>query len=128
MNSPRKSLSLIGSLGAVALVLAAPGGAYPIMPDGEPIHLAGQAGRVPAVARSYSTMPSEEVDRVPVARATEMTLRPSEAAGVKRTGSAWNGAGLVVAASILAALALLAATHVLNRQLRRSAMSRRIGG
>ena len=130
MNSPRKSLSLIGSLGAVALALAAPGSvqAYPVMPDGEPLHLAGEAGRLPAVQRSYSTMPSEEVDRVPVARATEMTLHPSEAAGVKRTGSAWNGAGLVVAASILAALALLAATHVLNRQLRRSAMSRRIGG
>ena len=59
MHSPRKSLSLIGSLGAVALALAAPGSvqAYPVMPDGEPLHLAGEAGRLPALQRSYSTMP-----------------------------------------------------------------------
>ena len=128
MNSPRKSLSLIGSLGAVALVLAAPGGAYPIMPDGEPIHLAGQAGRVPAVARSYSTTPPGGVDGVPLVQPTEMTSHPSRATGAQPSTSGWNGLGLVVAVSILAALAVLAATHVLNRQLRRSAMSRRIGG
>jgi hypothetical protein len=121
---------LIGSIGAVALALVAPGvvHAYPTMPDGEPIHVASRPGRLPPVQRTYSTMPPEAVDGVPVARSTEMTLHPSQAAGVEPTGSGWNGAGLVVAASILAALTLLAATHVLNRQLRRSAMSRRIGG
>jgi hypothetical protein len=98
------------------------------MPDGEPIHLAGQAGRLPAVTRSYSTMPPEGVDGVPVVQPTEMTFHPPRATVSQPSGSGWNGLGLVVAVSILAALAVLAATHVLNRQLRRSAMSRRIGG
>ena len=130
MHSPGKSLSLIGSLGAVALALAAPAvvEAYPIMPDGEPIHVAGQAQPLPPVQRSYSTMPPEGVDGVPVVPPTEMTFHPSRATDTEPSGSRWNGVAPVVAVSILAALAVLAATHILNRQLRRSATTRRIGG
>ena len=130
MHSPRKSLSLIGSIGAVALALAAPGfvQAYPIMPDGEPIHVAGEAGRLPAVQRSHSTMPPEGVDGVPVVEPTEMTFHPARVIGAESRDSAWSGVVPVVAVSILAALAVLGATRIVNRQLRRSATTRRIGG
>lgn len=129
MHSPGKSLSLIGSIGAVALALVAPGvvHAYPTMPDGEPIHVAAKPGRVPPVQRSFSTMPPEGIDGVPV-ETTEDVFHP---APVSRTGSsdnAWSDVAPFVAVSILVALALIAATHVLNRHLRRSATARRIGG
>ena len=129
MRSPGKSLSLIGSIGAVALALVAPGvvHAYPTMPDGEPIHVAGKPGRVPPVHRSYSTMPPEGIDGVPV-ETTEMTFHPTRVVGAESSHSAWSGVGPVVAVSVLIALAALSATHILNRQLRRSANTRRIGG
>jgi hypothetical protein len=73
-------------------------------------------------------MPPEGIDGVPVVQPTEMTFHPSRATEAEPSGSGWNGVAVVVAVSILAALAVLAGTHVLNRQLRRSAMSRRIGG
>jgi hypothetical protein len=129
VHSPGKSLSLIGSIGAVALALVTPGvvHAYPTMPDGEPIHVAAKPGRVPPVQRSYSTMPPEGIDGVPV-ETTEMTLHPTRVVGAESSRSAWNGVGPVVAVSILVALAVIAAAHVLNRHLRRSATARRIGG
>jgi hypothetical protein len=98
------------------------------MPDGEPIHVAGEAGRLPAVQRSYSTMPPEGVDGVPVVEPTEMTFHPARVIGVDSSDSAWSGVVPVVAVSILAALAVLGATRIVTRQLRRSATTRRIGG
>ena len=130
MHNPRKSFSLIGSIGAVALVLAAPGlvQAYPTMPDGEPIHVASKPGRLPTVQRSYSTMPPEGIDGVPVVEPTEMTFHPAPVTGAESSAGAWSGVAPIVAVSILAAGALLAATHILNRHHRRSATARRIGG
>jgi len=130
VHNPRKSFSLIGSIGAVALVLAAPGlvQAYPTMPDGEPIHVADKPGRIPPVQRSYSTMPPEGIDGVPVVEPTEMTFHPARVIGAKSRDGAWSGVAPIVAVSILAAGALLAATHILNRHHRRSATARRIGG
>jgi hypothetical protein len=130
VHSPRKLLPLIGSIGAVALALAAPGlvQAYPIMPDGEPIHVAGEAGRLPSVQRSYSTMPPEGVDGVPVVEPTETVFHPAHETTAKASESGWSGVAPVVAVSILVALAVLAATHIVNRQLRRSTTTRRIGG
>jgi hypothetical protein len=129
VHSPGKSLSLIGSTGAVALALVAPGvvHAYPTMPDGEPIHVAAKPGRIPPVQRSYTTMPPEGIDGVPV-ETTEMTFHPTRVVGAESSRSAWNGVGPFVTVSILLALAALSATHILNRQLRRSANTRRIGG
>jgi hypothetical protein len=129
VHNPRKSFSLIGSIGAVALVLAAPGlvQAYPTMPDGEPIHVASKPGRLPTVQRSYSTMPPEGIDGVPVVEPTEMTFHPAPVTGAE-SSSDWGGAGAVVAVSILAALAVLAATQFRNRHLKRSGTARRIGG
>jgi len=130
VHNPRKSFSLIGSIGAVALVLAAPGlvQAYPTMPDGEPIHVASKPGRLPTVQRSYSTMPPEGIDGVPVVEPTEMTFHPAPVTGAESSAGAWSGVAPIVAVSILAAGALLAATHILNRHHRRSATARRIGG
>jgi hypothetical protein len=128
VHNPRKSFSLIGSIGAVALVLAAPGlvQAYPTMPDGEPIHVADQPGRLPTVQRSYSTMPPEGIDGIPVE--PEMAFHPTRVTGTESSAGAWSGVAPIVAVSILAAGALLAATHILNRHHRRSATARRIGG
>jgi len=130
VHSPGKSLSLIGSICAVALALVAPGvvHAYPTMPDGEPIHVADKPGRIPPVQRSYSTMPPEGIDGVPVVEPTEMTFHPARVIGAKSRDSAWSGVVPVVVVSILAALAVLGATRIVNRQLRRSATTRRIGG
>lgn len=129
MHSPRKSHELIGLLGAVALALAVPGSvqAYPTMPDGEPIHVADKPGRLPSVQRSYSTMPPEGIEGLPVVEPTEKVFHPARTTG-ETSSSRWSGAAEVAAVSILAALAALAATHVLNRQLRRSTTTRRIGG
>jgi hypothetical protein len=130
VHSPGKSLSLIGSIGAVALALVAPGvvHAYPTMPDGEPIHVAGKPGRIPPVQRSYSTMAPEGIDGVPVVEPTENLLHPAPVTRTGSSDSAWSDVVAVVALSIFVALAVIAATHVLNRHLRRSATARRIGG
>ena len=128
MHSPGKSLSLIGSICAVALALVAPGvvHAYPTMPDGEPIHVASKPGRLPTVQRSYSTMPPEGIDGIPVE--PEMAFHPTRVTGTESSAGAWSGVAPIVAVSILAAGALLAATHILNRHLKRSGTARRIGG
>jgi hypothetical protein len=97
------------------------------MPDGEPIHVASKPGRLPTVQRSYSTMPPEGIDGVPVVEPTEMTFHPAPVTGAE-SSSDWGGAGAVVAVSILAALAVLAATQFRNRHLKRSGTARRIGG
>jgi len=121
-------VSLIGPIGAVALALAAPGlvQAYPIMPDGEPIHIAGEAGQLPTVQRSHSTMTPGGIAGVSVAEKTKTPSRPARIP-TNQSSSAWSGMGQFAAVSILAALAVLAAAH-LTRQLRRSATGRRIGG
>jgi hypothetical protein len=120
---------LIGAIGILgALALAAPGlvRAYPTMPDGEPVHLADKPGRLPAVERSYSSIPPEAIDGV--LEQTGIPSYPTPPSGTGSSGSRWSGVAPVVAVSILAALVALAGMHVVNRHLRRSGTARRIGG
>lgn len=126
-----KSRRLIGPMGLVAaLALAAPGvvQAYPTMPDGEPIYLAGEAGRARAVEQSYSTMAPEGLDGISVVEPAKTTFRTTPVTGAEPSTTAWPGVAAVAAVSILAAIALLAVTHIMTRNPRRSVTARRIGG
>ncbi len=113
-KTARRVAVLTGLCLALALVPAATVGAYPVMPDGEPVHLEG--------AQPTSATPVGE----PLPRSTGATQsspmdEPAASTVFASSGTDWSGAVAVASAAGLAALAFLAAGLFLANYRRRSA-------
>ena len=105
MHSTHQSgrrLAALAGLFLALLVTAAPVAAYPITPDGEPLHLESPA--------PTSSMPPEGISPDPLS-ATDFASNSTD----------WSGAISIAAVSALAALAFIAVAFALTGRRRRSA-------
>jgi hypothetical protein len=112
----RRLAALAGLCLALALVTTAPVAAYPITPDGEPLHLESPA--------PTSSMPPEGIAPPHVVGGTTQSSTatdPLPATDFASNGTDWNGAISIAAVSVLAALALIAVAFALTGRRRRSA-------
>ena len=112
----RRRAAFAGLCVALALITAAPVAAYPITPDGEPLHLES--------ATPTSSMPPEGISPphvVGAATQSSTATDPLPATDFASNGTDWSGAISVAALSALAALALIAVVFALTGRRRRSA-------
>jgi hypothetical protein len=112
----RRRVALAGVCLGLALVTAAPVAAYPITPDGEPLHLESPA--------PTSSMPPEGIASPNGVGATTQPSTandPLPATDFASNGTDWSGAISIAAVSALAALALIAVAFALTGRRRRSA-------
>lgn len=98
----RRRVAFAGLCVGLALVTAAPVAAYPITPDGEPLHLES--------ATPTSSMPPEGISPDPLS-ATDFASNSTD----------WSGAISIAAVSALSALAFIAVAFALTSRRRRSA-------
>lgn len=119
MHSTHQSgrrLAALAGLFLAMLVTAAPVAAYPITPDGEPLHIESAA--------PTSSMPPEGIASPNGVGATTQpspATDPLPATHFASTGTDWSGAISIAAVSVVAALALIAVAFTLTGRRRRSA-------
>ena len=106
--------ALTGLCLALALATAATVAAYPVMPEGEPVHLEGAQPTSP-------TPVGASLPRSAGATRSSRTDEPASPTVFASSGADWSGAVAVASAAGLAALACLAAGLVLANYRRRSA-------